>query len=47
MVNVVNVCDETLRKRIEEFKQTSVAQLTREVIGFILGILKIRLRDYS
>lgn len=27
---IVFVCEETLRKRLEEFKETDVAQLTRE-----------------
>lgn len=27
---IVLVCEETLRKRLEEFKQTEVASLTRE-----------------
>jgi len=26
----VHVCDETIRKRLEEFKKTTVASLTRE-----------------
>lgn len=30
IVQTVHVCDETIRKRIVEFKQTSVAKLTRE-----------------
>lgn len=30
IVKTVHVCDETIRKRISEFKQTSVAKLTRE-----------------
>ena len=30
IVKTVHVCDETIRKRIVEFKQTSVAKLTRE-----------------
>jgi transcription factor IIIB subunit 2 len=30
IVNVVHVCDETIRKRIEEFKNTKTAQLTKE-----------------
>ena len=45
MVHVVNVCDETLRKRLEEFKQTNVAKLTRDVhfIFLMEGIRPIRL----
>ena len=31
IVQTVHVCDETIRKRLEEFKRTSVASLTREV----------------
>ncbi len=30
IVQTVHVCDETIRKRLVEFKQTSVAKLTRE-----------------
>lgn len=30
IVKTVHVCDETIRKRLVEFKQTSVAKLTRE-----------------
>jgi len=30
IVQTVHVCDETIRKRLEEFKKTSVASLTRE-----------------
>lgn len=30
IVQTVHVCDETIRKRLVEFKQTSVARLTRE-----------------
>lgn len=30
IVKTVHVCDETIRKRIVEFKETSVAKLTRE-----------------
>ena len=29
IVRVAHVCDETLRKRLKEFKQTNMAQLTR------------------
>ena len=35
IVQTVNACDETIRKRLEEFKKTSVASLTREVISFL------------
>ena len=31
IVQTVHCCDETIRKRLEEFKETSVAQLTRAV----------------
>lgn len=30
IVNTVHVCDETIRKRLAEFKQTPIARLTRE-----------------
>jgi len=30
IVQTVHVCDETIRKRLEEFKGTPVARLTRE-----------------
>lgn len=30
MVHSVHACEETIRKRLEEFKKTSVAALTRE-----------------
>ena len=29
IVRVAHVCEETLRKRLTEFKQTNMAQLTR------------------
>ena len=32
IVQAVHVSDETIRKRLEEFKKTAVASLTREVI---------------
>lgn len=35
IVQTVHCCDETIRKRLEEFKETSVAQLTRSVIFFL------------
>lgn len=41
IVQTVHCCDETIRKRLEEFKETSVAQLTRAVnkISFSLFLL--------
>lgn len=41
IVQTVHCCDETIRKRLEEFKETSVAQLTRAVLKILIKIIHI------